>query len=495
MDRDLESIQDVRDLLKKAHEAQRSFAKFSREETDRVVASVAREAYQRAGELAEMAVRETGFGLVADKKIKNEFAAKDVYESIRDTATVGVIREDPRLRVTEIAVPMGIVAGIVPSTNPTSTAIFKALIALKGRNAILFSPHPAAKGCIAATARLLHDAAVSAGAPPGVVGCLADPTAEATRELMHHPLTAVILATGGQGLVKAAYSSGKPAFGVGPGNVPAFIERTADIEQAVSDILAGKCFDNGTVCASEQSVVVDLPVQESVRKALLAGHAHFCTPGEKLALEKTVVVRGAVNPRVVGQPAHAIASMAGFAVPERTTALVAELERVGPEEPLSMEKLSPVLGFYTVDGWVAGCERCMEILRFGGVGHSMSIHSRNPDVVLQFALEKPAFRILVNTPSTHGAIGYSTGLTPSLTLGCGAWGNNMTSDNLTAHHLVHVKRLAFGTRPVPSLQRETVAPGEARPQVSQVGPLDRESVRALVSEVLEEILKKTPGRP
>jgi len=460
---------------------------------DRVVEAVSREALAHAEELARLAVQETGFGRVEDKITKNTFAAREIFEDIRNLKTVGVVAEDPAQQVYEIAVPMGVVAGIIPSTNPTSTTIFKALISLKGRNAVVFSPHPAAKDCIAKTADILHAAAVLAGAPEGVVGCLRNPTQEATEELMRHRLTAVILATGGHGLVKAAYSSGKPAFGVGPGNVPAFIERTAQAAAAVELVLAGKCFDNGTVCASEQAVIVDRPLLEAVRTEFAARGAHFCSPAEKRLLDAAVVQGGRINPRIVGRDAAVIAELAGFKVPAETPCLVAELAAVGPQEPLSMEKLSPVLAFYVVDGWREGCERCIELLTFGGMGHSMVIHSQDQDVIMKFALEKPAFRILANTSGTHGAIGYATGLTPSFTLGCGTWGNNITTDNVTARHLINIKRLAFGTRPIRFTRAapEHIAAASPAPSTLPAGPVlpDRDRVRRVVAQVIAEMVE------
>ncbi|HNT99831.1 MAG: aldehyde dehydrogenase family protein [Acidobacteria bacterium] len=501
LDQDLMAVQEVRHLLRLAADAQRRFAEFSQEQVDRVVEAVSREALAHAEELARLAVQETGFGRVEDKVTKNTFAAREIFEDIRNLKTVGVVAEDPAQQVYEIAVPMGVVAGIIPSTNPTSTTIFKALISLKGRNAVVFSPHPAAKDCIAKTADILHAAAVLAGAPEGIVGCLRNPTLEATEELMRHRLTAVILATGGHGLVKAAYGSGKPAFGVGPGNVPAFIERTAQAAAAVELVLAGKCFDNGTVCASEQAVIVDRPLLEAVRTEFTARGAHFCSPAEKRLLEAAVVQGGRINPRIVGRDAAVIAELAGFKVPAETPCLIAELAAVGPQEPLSMEKLSPVLAFYAVDGWLEGCARCIELLTYGGMGHSMVIHSQDQDVIMRFALEKPAFRILANTSGTHGAIGYATGLTPSLTLGCGTWGNNITTDNVSARHLVNIKRLAFGTRPIRFTRASPERPAAAPPAPSTppAGPVlpDRDRVRGVVAQVIAEMMATDApaGRP
>jgi len=494
MDDDLLSVQEARDLLGKAVQAQKAFSRFSQEETDAVVANIARVALENARELAELAVAETGFGRSDDKYLKNVFAAKNVAESIRPMKTAEVIAHDPERRIVEIAVPMGVVAGIIPTTNPTSTTIYKALISLKARNAVVFSPHPSARQCICRTAQLLHDAAVAAGAPDGIISCLTRPSMNATNELMQHRSTAVILATGGHALVKAAYSSGKPAFGVGPGNVPAFIERTADPAAAAEMILAGKCFDNGTVCASEQAVVVDREIEKSVREAFTSFGAYFCCPDERKKLERLMVRGGRLNPEIVGRSAAYIAGEAGFAVHEETPALIVELEKVGPEEPLSLEKLSPVLAYYQVDGWQAGCEKCLDILNYGGLGHTMVIHSKEDHIIMQFALEKPAFRILANTPGTHGAIGLSTGLTPSLTLGCGTWGNNITTDNITATHLMNVKRLAYGHEPV-RFSRDRVSAVSESPKGRPTEEMpDRDTIRDLVRKALSEWKGSGEGR-
>ncbi len=491
LDSDLQSLQTVRELLRRADRAQKEYARFDQSAVDRVVAAMAGEISRHVAVLAEMAVEETGLGRVADKITKNRFAAEQVYDAIREQQTVGVVREDPNLKLVEIAVPMGVVAGIIPTTNPTSTTIFKALIALKSRNGIVFSPHPSARKCICRTADILHEAAVRAGAPEGIIGCIAEPTMAATQELMGHPLTAVILATGGHGLVRAAYSSGKPAFGVGPGNVPAFIERTAEVAEAVRLVLAGKCFDNGTVCASEQAVIVDRPAIEVAREEFRRRRAHFCSPEEKARLEQVMVVGGGINPAMVGRSAVTIASVAGFSVPEDTSALVVECRGVGSDEPLSREKLSPVLSFYEVDGWLAGCELCIRLLEYGGLGHTMVIHSRDEDIIMKFALEKPAFRIIVNSSGTHGAIGFSTGLTPSLTLGCGTWGNNITTDNITATHLVNIKRLAYGIRPVPEEGRQESSPvPPPRKAIPQ-----REEIRHLVEKTLRDFMRESGSAP
>lgn len=445
LDTDLQSIQEARDAVRRAAEARAKLASLTQEQVDRIVAKMAEAGRANARTLAKMAVEETGFGVYEDKITKNLFASERVYEAIRDLKTVGMIRCDPSRRVAEIAEPVGLIVALVPSTNPTSTVIYKSLISLKARNPIVFSPHPSARRCSCQAAQVMADAAAAAGAPRGAIQCLVHPTKQATDELMHHPDTALILATGGSAMVKAAYSAGKPAYGVGPGNVPAFIERTADIKKAVSDIFASKTFDNGTICASEQAIVTESVIESQVVEEVRAQGGYFLTDAEATALSKIVVTSGGnINPSIVGRSAETIARMAGISVPDGTRVLVARLAGVGPEHPLSREKLSPILAFYVEPDWQAACERCIELLNFGGIGHSLVIHSRNPAVIREFAMKKPVFRILVNTPSSQGAIGATTGLDPALTLGCGTWGGSITADNVGPLHLVNVKRVAFG---------------------------------------------------
>lgn len=445
LDTDLQSIQEARDAVRRAAEARAKLASLTQEQVDRIVAKMAEAGRANARTLAKMAVEETGFGVYEDKITKNLFASERVYEAIRDLKTVGIIRCDPSRRVAEIAEPVGLIVALVPSTNPTSTVIYKSLISLKARNPIVFSPHPSARRCSCQAAQIMADAAAAAGAPRGAIQCLVHPTKQATDELMHHPDTALILATGGSAMVKAAYSAGKPAYGVGPGNVPAFIERTADIKRAVSDIFASKTFDNGTICASEQAIVTESVIESQVVEEVRAQGGYFLTDAEAAALSKVVVSSGGnINPSIVGRSAETIARMAGISVPDGTRVLVARLAGVGPEYPLSREKLSPILAFYVEPDWQAACERCIELLNFGGIGHSLVIHSRNPAVIREFAMKKPVFRILVNTPSSQGAIGATTGLDPALTLGCGTWGGSITADNVGPLHLVNVKRVAYG---------------------------------------------------
>lgn len=445
MDKDLQSIQEVRELAQIAKEAQLEFKHFNQKQVDKIVKAAADAAFAESERLAKLAVEETGFGIWQDKKIKNEFGSKNVYESIKDLKTVGVIEVRKNGKIVKIAEPMGVVAALIPSTNPTSTAFFKTLISLKTRNAIIASPHPKAINCISEAMRVMNKAAIDAGAPKGLIHCLTKPTLEGTRALMDDKNTAVILATGGSPMVKAAYSSGKPAYGVGPGNVPAFIERTADYKKAVADIVTGTTFDNGTICASEQAMIVDRPLVSKVKEEAKRIGCYFVNEEEKKKLEKTVTKDGRINAEIVGKPAAWIANYAGISVPENTKVLVAECSSVGKDEPLSMEKLSPMLAFYVVDGWLDGCHKSIELLNFGGLGHTMAIHSNDKEIIMKFALEKPAFRIVVNTPSSLGAVGYTTGVIPSMTLGPGTWGGSIVSENVSAVHLMNIKTLAFET--------------------------------------------------
>ena len=444
LDRDLRSIQEVRNLLKNAHSAQKKFKEFSQEQVDKIIKAMVEAGQREASKLALLAVEETKFGVHKDKIVKNLVATRDLYNYIKDMKTVGVIKKDEIRKIYEIAEPMGIIAGIIPSTNPTSTALYKIIISIKARNAIILSPHPAAVKCINETARIMNEAAIIAGAPKGLIGCMSIATMSGTNELMHHNLTSMILATGGSALVKAAYSAGKPALGVGPGNVPAFIERSADIPKAVKDIINSKTFDNGTVCASEQAIVCDAPIKDKVISELKRNGAYFLSQIEQDKITSILInPNGRINASIVGQSATHIAQMAGIQVPINTKVLIAELDCVGKNCPLSMEKLSPILAFYTENGWENACKRCIELLNFGGIGHSLVIHSRNMDIIMEFGLKKPVFRVLVNTPSSQGAVGATTGLAPALTLGCGTWGGSATSDNITPMNLINIKRLAF----------------------------------------------------
>jgi acetaldehyde dehydrogenase (acetylating) len=450
-DRDLASIAEARALAKRAKQAWWQLAEFSQERIDAIVDAMAAAATAQAEAFARLAVEETGYGVVEDKIQKNLFSSQKVYNFIRPMKTVGVIARHEDRRVVEIAEPFGVVAAIIPTTNPTSTAIYKILIALKARCTIVISPHPSAVKCITRVAEVMEEAARRAGAPAGSINWMTTVTLEGTQELMKQRDVAVILATGGMGLVRAAYSAGKPAYGVGPGNAPAFIERTANVKKAVHDIVTGKTFDNGVLCSSENSVVVDEPIAEETKREFQAQGGYFLNKAEMDAVARVLVTPQRLpNPILVGKSAVVIAQKCGISVPAETRVLLAPLEGVGRDYPLSIEKLCPLLSYYVVKDWREGCERCKQILKYGGMGHTMSIHSQNEQVILEFGLHKPAFRIVVNSPTTHGSVGLSTGLDPAMTLGCGGYGGNITSDNITPRHLLNIKRLAYELSPVVS---------------------------------------------
>lgn len=487
-DKDLASIQEARALVRRAKLAQPILAEFSQAQIDAIVDAMAAAVTPHAESLARAAVEETGYGVVADKVRKNLFASERVYQFIKPMKTVGVIRRLDDRKVIEIAEPFGVVAAIVPSTNPTSTAIYKILIALKARCPIVISPHPSAARCISRAAAIMEAAARAAGAPDGAIGWMETVTLEGTQELMKLREVAVILATGGMGLVRAAYSAGKPAYGVGPGNAPAFIERSADVPKAVSDIITGKTFDNGLLCSSENSVVVDAPVADAVRSEFLRQGGYFLSPAEQVEVAKVLVSPQRLpNPALVGKAATVIAAAAGLQVPPTTRVLIAPLEGVGRDYPLSIEKLCPVLSYYIVSDWREGCERCKQILRYGGMGHTMSIHSKDDQVILEFGLHKPAFRIVVNTPTTLGSIGLTTGLDPAMTLGCGGYGGNITSDNISPMHLLNIKRLAYEVRPAHASAPGAGGTGGSMSQSSPVrggGEVSAETLRGRIDTFL-----------
>jgi len=489
VDKDLVSVQQARDLVEAAHRAQAQVAEFDQAKIDRICEAMAKAALTEAARLGAMAVEETGYGVPADKQEKNRFAAEDVWNYFRGLRTKGIVSETKD--VVEIASPRGVVAGIIPSTNPTSTAIFKILISIKSRNTVVLSPHPSAAKCINETARVMRDAGVKEGLPADAVGCMTTATIEGTETLMKHKQTAVILATGGIGLVRAAYSSGKPAFGVGPGNVPVCVERTADVPKAVQDILTGKCFDNGTICASEQAVVCDAPIEQAVREQFKLQGAHFLSAAEAEQVGRVVSTQQrSLNPAIVGKSVEVIAKMAGITVPPGTRCLLADVAGVGREHPLSMEKLSPILAFYVVDGLEKCAQRSKEVLAYGGMGHTAGIHTRSREAAVKFGAEMPASRITVNTPTTHGAIGFSTALPPSMTLGCGSWGGNVTSDNVSPLHLMDIKRVAFETRPVKSVRPAVSAQKVVQPVAAAKEPavaggkIDRQEIAAIVDRFL-----------
>ena len=454
-DKDLIARQEARVLAKQAEKAQRILCRYSQEKLDAIVSAVAAAFEKQAGLLAKQAVEETGFGNAADKTRKNQFASRDVHAAIRDMKTVGVLRRHPQEKLWEVGVPMGVIAAIVPSTNPTATVCYKALIALKAGNSIVFSPHPKAVNCTLAAARIVAAAAEGAGAPPGSVSCLSAASMAGCQELMAAEQIRLILATGGPGMVRAAYSSGKPAIGVGAGNGPAYIHHTADVAKALNRILKSKTFDYGTVCASEQSIIVEKDMEQTVRQEAKKQGFYFMSTEEAGKLAKLLFrPTGALNPEIVGKPALKLAQMAGFPVPEGTQVLVAREQEAGPTRPYSMEKLCPVLAFFVMDGEDAVLEKAIEVLTHEGSGHTFAMHAEDEAVIQKFALQIPVSRFLVNTPAALGGIGATTDLFPALTLGCGAVGGSSSSNNISPLDLINIRRVAWG-KDEPTAKRET----------------------------------------
>ena len=472
-DKDLSSIQEARDLVRKARSAQLEFAKLSQEQVDQVVQAIARVMTAMAEDLAKLAVEETGYGKWEDKKQKNLLASEKLYQRIHPLKTVGVIEENREEKIDKIAIPVGVVAALIPSTNPTSTTIYKALIALKAGNGVVFSPHPTAVKCIGKTVDIIHQILTEMKISTDLISMITLPTLEGTAELMKQ--ADLILATGGPAMVKAAYSSGTPALGVGPGNVPVFLEKSADIKTAVRRIMTGKTFDFGTVCSSEQALVVEQVVADEVKKALLDEGCYFL---EGAAAEKVKGLmqgpRGSMNPAIVGRSATALAELAGIEIPTGTRLLVYEEQGVGPGYPFSYEKLTCLLGFYTVNDWQAADALCRQLLQNGGLGHSMAIHSNNKEIIRHFSLTQPVSRVLVNSPSSLGAVGVTTNLDPSLTLGCGPVGGSSTTDNVGVKHLFNIRYVAYGLE-------ETV------PQKVESSGVDIEAISQLVVEQLKKM--------
>ena len=455
LDNDLRALQEVRDAVRRAGAACKEARSWDQARTDSVCQVMANAAAGAAGDLARLAVDETEIGRVHYKILKNLFAAEGSWESIRTEKTVGIVSRDDARGTYEVATPVGVVAGIIPTTNPTSTAIFKALIAVKGRNAIVLSPHPRAKRCIGETAEVLRRAIERAGGPPDLVQCLSNPTIESTGALMKDRGVALILATGGGGLVRAAYSSGKPAYGVGPGNVPCYIDRSADVATAAKWVTASQSFDNATLCCSEQALVLDEPIADKMVGALVERGAHLLNDQELALLGAYANQGGMMNADVVGKDPYVVAHAAGFDVPRETTILLCPQGGVGREWPLSIELLCPLLSVHRVEGWEEGCEVSTQLLKFGGLGHTLSLWAREEEVVEAFMLQKPASRILVNGPSSQGAVGFSSHLMPSFSLGCGPQAGNITSDNITAKHLINIKRAARLRRDWDELDRSS----------------------------------------
>jgi len=466
---DRTSLAEATEKVARAHASQGAMRKLSQAEVDRAVAAMSRALIPEAGRLAELAHRETGFGNVADKTTKNLFASERVASHIASLRTVGILADDPATGITQIGEPMGVVAAIVPSTNPTSTAIFKVLIAVKARCPIVLSPHPSARSCVVESFRLLDSAARSAGVPEGAIQCLETVSIAGTEALMKSRHTAVILATGGIGLVRAAYSSGKPAYGVGPGNVPVYVHSSAEAARAVRDVVAGKIFDFGTLCSSEQALVYDASIGAQVSQALETERVHVCSSSEAEKLAKWVIgERGLVNAKAVGRSPQALAEASGFKIDASVRAIAARVAGVGRDHPLSAEKLCPVLALYEVAGPDEGIAKCQQLLAFGGTGHTVGIHAADEDLLRRFALAQPASRVIANSQTSMGATGHTTMLEPSFSLGCGAAAGNITSDNITPLHLINVKRLA---RVRPPLAKVTTGPSQV-PLEAPKAPVD-----------------------
>lgn len=489
-DKDLQSIQEARLVIAAAKKAQKKLARMTQEQIDTIVENISKRAYENAECLAKLAHEETGYGKASDKVIKNKFASKTVYDFIENMKTVGILKDDQENKLLEVGVPMGVIAGLIPSTNPTSTTIYKALIAIKAGNAIVFSPHPGAKKSILEAVKILKKAALEAGAPDGIIGTLSILTMQGTSELMKHKDIALILATGGEAMVRAAYSSGNPAIGVGPGNGPAFIERTADIEGAVEMIIESKTFDNGVICASEQSIVVERVVESEVIAAFKRQGAYFLSDQESQQLA-TFILRenGTMNPKIVGKTALQLAKLAGFYVPENTTVLISKQENASNDNPYAREKLCPILAFFVEEDWLAACNRCIELLEVEGQGHTLCIHSKDEAVIKEFALRKPVSRMLINTPGALGGIGGSTNLAPALTLGCGAVGGSSTSDNITPLNLINIRKAAYGVRSVAEIKQsfgeETASVYQPTASLTEI-PMDEE-IRQLIQVAIKKL--------
>lgn len=498
-DRDLQSIQQARNLMVNSKKAQKSLQNYTQEEIDRLIKAIADACIEKAEPLARMAQEETGFGIWKDKVIKNLLGSRMVYEYIKDMKTVGIIKEDKVNGIMEVAVPVGVVVALIPSTNPTSTAMYKTLISLKAGNSIIISPHPNAKKSIIATVEVMAEAAKKAGAPENIIQCVTIPSPEATNTLMKHRDTGIILATGGEAMVRAAYSSGNPALGVGPGNGPAFIERSADVKKAVKHIMDSKTFDNGTICASEQSIVVESCMKDTVMAEFKAQGGYFMTPQESTKVEKFIMrADNTMNPAIVGKSVKRISEMAGINPPEGTRVLISEQTEVGRNHPYSREKLCPILAFFVTEDWESACEKCIEILYNEGAGHTMTIHSENEEIIKEFALKKPISRLLVNTAAALGGVGATTSLAPALTLGCGAVGGSATSDNVDPMNLINIRRVAYGRKELEEIRANSPFYGCATSNMENgtrvcentEDTLTQTAIEQITREVLKNILSQ-----
>lgn len=485
--KDLASIQETRQLLAKAKEAQLKLAQLSQEEIDTIVKVLSKAAYSQRVPLAKMAAEETGFGKWQDKVIKNAFASKYVTQAMEDMRTIGIINETDT--VTEVAVPKGVIAGLIPSTNPTSTVIYKALISIKAGNTIVFSPHPSALKSIIETVKVMNEAGVKAGLPENSINVITTVTMNATQELMTNNDTNLILATGGSAMVKAAYSSGTPAIGVGPGNGPAFIENSADVPLAVKQIMESKTFDYGTVCASEQSIIVEKNNKERVVKELEKQGAYFLPKADAEKLEKFILrPDGRMNAKIVGRSPQYVGDLAGIDVPVSAKVLIAEESRVGIHAPYSREKLSTILAFYTVDTWKEALELSINILNQEGAGHTMGLHSKNDAIIKEFTLKAPVSRLLINTSATLGGIGATTDIFPAMTLGCGSVGGSSTSDNISPMNLFDIRRAAKGVKELDDIKRaENIKVDDVATDTGKVDINEDQLLDLLVEKVLQKL--------
>ncbi len=490
-DSDLQSIQEARTLAEAAYEAQQAFFHFSQEQVDRICAAMAEAAYHESERLGRMAAEETSYGIPAHKTLKNHLGSRRVWQSIKDIKTVGIISQDRARGLVEIGWPMGVVAAVSPSTNPTSTVMYKTLIAVKARNGVVHAPHPAAWRCCLETAQVMAAAGEAAGMPKGLVGCMSKISFQGSQELMRHKRVAVIIATGGPEIVRVAHSMGKPAYGVGPGNVPCYVDRSADVKKAARYIVSSKAFDNSVICATEQAVVADKPIAAELRAEMEKLGAYFVTPAEAEALVRVLFSpAGGINPKSVGQTPQSLGQMAGVQFPPSARILVTPLSKVGRDEPLSREKLTTVLGWYEAGGWEAGCDRCIELIRFGGRGHTLVIHATDENIILRFGLEKPVFRILVNTMGTLGAVGFTTNVMPAMTLGSGGIGGSISGDNITTTHLLNVKRMAYEIAAPPAeaiINGAVTSSSVAGTLPAKANGITQSDVEEIVRRVLREI--------
>lgn len=493
MDADLRSVQQARDLAVAAREAMRAFQFAPQEEVDRICEAMVAAGMREAGRLGQMAHDETGFGYPEHKRLKNEFGAQGVWDSIKDIPTCGVLRRDDAKKIIEVGAPVGVLCALTPSTNPTSTAFFKILIGVKARNAVVVAPHPSAKNCTAEAVRVMAAAGEAAGMPKGLVSCMTELSIQGTNELMNHYATSMILATGGPGMVLAAHSCGKPALGVGPGNVPAYVDRTADVPRAAQMLVESKSFDCSTICATEQAVIADRPIAEQLKADMQRFGAQWLTREEADRLASRMFrPNGMMIAPYVGRTPQELGRLAGIDVPAGTRVLVAELDGIGPKYPLSREKLTSVLGWMVEDGWKAGFERATQMLTFGGDGHSAVIHSGDEESIIAYGIEQPAFRILVNTWGCLGGVGYTTGVRPSFTLGPGGVGGAVVSDNITVENVLNIRRVAYHLRDAPPVARAhggkvDGAPPQAGDSPSAGGAEEAKVIEDVVRRILTEL--------